>query len=218
MEKTSRRKMLLRAAAAGSAVAGLGIVSKRSTSVAEAQGHDHDVVDGPLASTTVSFGQWSTDPPLDRFPNVPPPPPRNVHLLTPNMPTIKAGGAVNLIIAGLRNVQIFEPGHQPGDINVGLTTPMTAPPGLPIINDPVGRILQRAGSEPDAARPRRGRAAEASRHVSGDLRVPVPLLRRHVRLDQGSAVTSRKQKARTSHLQLLQRQFPLSPPHGEFMW
>ena len=134
--------MLLRAAGAGGAVAGMGVVGHRSTPVAEAQGHNHDVVAGPLASTTVSFGQWSTDPPFDRFPNVVPPADRNVHLLTPNMPTIKAGGSVNFVIAGLHNVQIFEAGHTPGAINAGLTIPMTGPPGLPIINDPVGRIYR----------------------------------------------------------------------------
>lgn len=142
MPKTSRRKMLLHAAAAGTAVAGLTVASRQGAGVAEAQGHNHDVVNGPLASATVSFGQWSTDPPLDRFPNVIPAPDRNVHLLTPNMPMIKAGGSVNFVISGLHNVQIFQPGHSPGDINVGLVTPMTAPPRLPIINDPVGRIYR----------------------------------------------------------------------------
>ena len=31
-------------------------------------GDDNDLK-GPLASATISFGQWNADPPLDRFPN-----------------------------------------------------------------------------------------------------------------------------------------------------
>ena len=83
--------------------------------VANSQGHQHAPLSGPLSNATVSFGQWPTDPPFDRYPNVPPAPSQNVHLLTPNMPSIKAGGAVNFVIAGLHNVQIFEPGKQPGE-------------------------------------------------------------------------------------------------------
>jgi plastocyanin len=145
MQKTSRRKMLLAAAAAGGTIAGLGTASKYGEITAQGQGHDHGTVDGPLASTTISFGQWPTEPPFDRFPNVLPTPAQNVHLLTPNFPTIKAGGSVNFIIAGLHNVQIFEPGIKPEDVNTGLVTPMTGPApftGLPIINDPVGRIYR----------------------------------------------------------------------------
>lgn len=126
----------------------LGIGSVALTSLpaaASGQAHEHTPLSGPQANATVSFGQWPTDPPFDRYPNVPPTPAQNVHLLTPNMPTIKAGGAVNFIIAGLHNVQIFEPGKQPADVQSGLTVPMTGPPplsGLPLINDPVGRIYR----------------------------------------------------------------------------
>lgn len=140
MEKTTRRKMLLGAAAAGGAVAGLDLLSRHDVSTAHA--HGHAVLTGPLASTTVSFGQWSTDPPLDRFPNIIPAPAANVHLLTPNSPTIKAGGAVNFVISGLHNVQIFQPGIGPEDIDATQLVNMTGPPGLPIINDPLGRIYR----------------------------------------------------------------------------
>jgi hypothetical protein len=144
MEKTSRRRMLFAAAAAGGTIAGLGGASKYGEITAQGD-HNHETVNGPLASATVSFGQWPTDPPFDRFPNVPPTPQQNVHLLTPNAPTIKAGGSVNFIIAGLHQVQVFAPGIKPQDINTGLTLPMTGPApftGLPIINDPVGRIYR----------------------------------------------------------------------------
>jgi len=113
--------------------------------VARGQEHEHKPLTGPLASATVSFGQWRTDPPFDRYPNVLPTPAQNVHLLTPNMPSIKAGGAVNFVISGLHNVQIFEPGKEPSDVQTGATVPMTGPPpftGLPLINDPVGRVYR----------------------------------------------------------------------------
>jgi len=142
MDKTSRRTMLLRAATIGGVATGLGVISKATRTNAQGA-HEHgEAPTGPLASATVSFGQWPTDPPFNRFPNVPPTPAQNVHHLTPNIVTIKAGGAVNFIIAGLHNVQIFQPGTEPEDINTGLVTPMTAPPGLPIINDPVGRVYR----------------------------------------------------------------------------
>jgi hypothetical protein len=135
--------MLLAAAAAGGTIAGL---ASKYGKVTAQQGHNHETVNGPLASATVSFGQWPTDPPFDRFPNVLPTPAQNVHLLTPNFPTIKAGGSVNFIIAGLHNVQIFEPGTRPEDINTSLVTPMTNPnppfPDLPIIDDDAGRIYR----------------------------------------------------------------------------
>jgi hypothetical protein len=126
----------------------LGIGSAALVSLpvgASAQDHEHKPLSGPLASATVSFGQWRIDPPFDRYPNVLPAPAQNVHLLTPNMPTIKAGGAVNFVIAGLHNVQIFEPGKQPGDVQSGLTVPMTGPApftGLPLIDDPVERVYR----------------------------------------------------------------------------
>ena len=107
------------------------------------QGHGHKPLDDPLAHAVIGFGSWKTDgPALDRFPNVTPPPTANVHVLLPYEPTIKAGGAVTFAISGLHNIQVFAPGKQPGDVNTALTTPMTAPPGLPIIDDPAERIYR----------------------------------------------------------------------------
>ncbi len=112
-----------------------------------AQGHRHGPHDrplsGPLAHAVVAFGSWPANPasPLDRFPSASPPP-ANQHVLLPNEPTIKAGGAISFAISGLHNVQIFAPGTKPEDINSGLTIPMTGPPGLPIINDPTGRVYR----------------------------------------------------------------------------
>src|SRR5262245_36417088 len=103
MEKTTRRN-ILKATAAGSLAASLGIIATREPSEAiMAQGQSqeshgsHQPIQGPLASATVSFGQWRTDlsPSLDRRLNLPPAPTANQHLLTPYESTIQAGGAVN---------------------------------------------------------------------------------------------------------------------------
>ena len=103
--------------------------------------------DGPLANATVSFGQWQTDPPLDRFPNLSPRD-RNNHELIPNEVTIKAGGAVNFIIGGFHHPIVYDNGTQPEDIKtvVGVnTTPSTGPTPSPpanLINDPTNRIYR----------------------------------------------------------------------------
>lgn len=98
----------------------------------------------PLGNATVSFGQWMSSPPLDRFPNFGGSPTTNVHALTPNVVTIKAGGSVNFIVSGLHNIAIYDDGVQPTDINTAMTTPSTnpAPPIVPIINDANRRIYR----------------------------------------------------------------------------
>jgi hypothetical protein len=113
--------------------------------------HEHEAVTGPLASAVVAFGAWKTQPALDRFPNVPPAPSANAHLLFPFEARIKAGGSVSFVISGLHNIQIFGPGTEEEDINIGLTIPMTAPPGLPIINDPTNRVYR--GADPSVLLP-----------------------------------------------------------------
>jgi len=141
VSKTSRRNLLKVTTAAGvSAVLGLAI--KPETRGAEAKSHKHQPIAGPLATATVSFGHWPTDPALDRFPNlgggpggVP-----NGHQLIPHEVKIMAGGTVNFIIAGFHHVLVYDDGTQPGDINAGLTVPGSVPPGL--INDPNNRIYR----------------------------------------------------------------------------
>lgn len=119
----------------GTTVVAAGAALGHSAGVpsAEAQGHDHTQVDGPMASATVSFGQWITGPDVDRFPNLSPRQ-LNQHLLIPYMPTIKAGGSVNFIIAGLHHLVIYAPGTQPGDISTSSTNlirPSVVPPPPP---------------------------------------------------------------------------------------
>jgi len=97
-------------------------------------------------NATVSFGQWQTDPPLDRFDNLSPRL-RNNHQLIPNKVKIKAGGAVNFIIGGFHNPIVYDVGTQPEDIDVNDTIPTTGTPaGVLLINDPTNRIYR--GQDP----------------------------------------------------------------------
>jgi plastocyanin len=96
------------------------------------------MADDKHGNATVSFGQWL--PPLDRLNANPAGGTGNVHELAPSVVTIKAGGAVNFIISGLHNVQIYDDGTQPEDIG---TTPPTLPGmGGGIINLPDDRIYR----------------------------------------------------------------------------
>ncbi len=65
---------------------------------------------GPLSNATVSFGAWTTTPPLDRFPNVSNTRTSNAHVIIPEVAKIKAGGAVNFIIAGFHQVIVYDDG------------------------------------------------------------------------------------------------------------
>lgn len=94
------------------------------------------------ANATVSFGQWRTDfePPLDRV-TVPIPPmgAGNNHELLPNLVTIEEGGAVNFIIGGVHNPQIYNRGTKPEDISTASPLPGVAGG---IINDANHRIFR----------------------------------------------------------------------------
>jgi len=140
MENT--RRNILKATAAGTLAAGLGLIAKQQmpeTVIAQGKSQEshgsHQPIQGPMASATVSFGQWRTDfnPPLDRRLNLPPAPTANQHLLTPYETTIQAGGAVNFIISGLHNVVVYDHATKPSDIDTSLVIAMQAPPGLALI-------------------------------------------------------------------------------------
>lgn len=102
----------------------------------------HDALTGPLATATVSFGAWPSSPPLDR--TLPPQgPPRNLHELLPYVATIKAGGTINFIIAGVHQIGVYAPGTKLEDINGALLQPVPGDPALPpVVNDPVNRIYR----------------------------------------------------------------------------
>ncbi len=108
--------------------------------------HEHQSIDGPLASATVSFGAWPSggDAPLDRVavPNAPAAP--NVHRLTPYITTVKAGGTVNFVIAGFHLVAVYGPGTKPEDIDATVTMALPgAPAGFPpAINDTNQRVYR----------------------------------------------------------------------------
>jgi plastocyanin len=93
---------------------------------------------GPLSNATVSFGAWMT--PLDRFPNALPPPSANHHVVLPQVAKIKAGGAVNFIIAGLHQVIVYDDGTKPEDIDTSQLLPLPMLP--PLIDDADGRIYR----------------------------------------------------------------------------
>ena len=118
-------------------------------SAAGAQHQNHSQVDGPLASATVSFGQWMTTPALDRFPNESP---RlaNQHLLIPYVATVKAGGSITFVIAGFHQVLVYAPGTTLASIDKTVLVPSgTGFP--PLVADPTDRIYR--GINPVATLP-----------------------------------------------------------------
>ena len=134
-------KLGLGSAAAAASAAG-ALASER-------QDHDHTPVKGALATATVSFGQWRTDatPPVDRYGPQPPGPPHgNGHLVIPHQVTVKVGGTVNFIIAGVHQIIVYAPGKRPEDVNTAAVRPMQGSPGPPLINDTVDRLY--AGEDP----------------------------------------------------------------------
>jgi hypothetical protein len=143
-----RREFVERVSMGSAALVAGGVLKPNSPPVKAAgkEQHEHGTVDGPLASATVSFGQWQTDPPYDRFPNVNDRT-RNHHTLSPLSSSIKRGGSVNFILGGFHHILIYGPGTQMTDINSGLTVQPTgtpAPPGgfPPLINDPTNRVYR----------------------------------------------------------------------------
>ena len=145
-----RRREFVEKLGIGSAalVAGGGLTNRTISGAQNDQDehHNHRPLLGPLANATVSFGQWKSQPPLDRYAN-PGTPPDNSHLLLPYVSLIKAGGAVNFIISGLHHVVVYAPGKSPNEVNKSLLRFTTgAIPNVPLINDPVRRIY--AGLDP----------------------------------------------------------------------
>ncbi|MCA1625729.1 MAG: hypothetical protein LC768_17760 [Acidobacteria bacterium] len=104
-------------------------------------------------SATVSFGAWMTTPALDRFPNNSPTRTANHHIQVPKTVTIKAGGTVNFIIAGLHQVIVYDRSERrfvdngtPQSFGIDTTKLVapTGPGGFPpfLINDPKDRVYR----------------------------------------------------------------------------
>ena len=143
-----RRRFFERAGLGSAALLSLPILGGAAKSKSSGkEEHRHDKISGPLASATVSFGQWSADG-LDRFPDqVAGPPPTglpNEHTLVPHVSLIKAGGSVNFIIAGFHHVVVYGDGKKPSDVQIDLAhqISVTNPPGPPLINDEDGRVYR----------------------------------------------------------------------------
>jgi hypothetical protein len=125
-----------------------GIITAAGGAIAATRGqeaHHHRPIEGNLANATVSFGAWPAtgDAPLDRHtvPNAPVAP--NIHLLIPRTTTIKAGGAVNFIIAGFHQLAVYAPGTKPRDIDTSVLLPVPmAPPEVGLIDDPDNRLYR----------------------------------------------------------------------------
>ena len=122
MDNSTRRTLLIAAAAAGSTAKLLS---------------GHETLSGPLANATVTFGEWRTDPPLDRF--QPFTPPTNEHHILPNEVTVKAGGAVNYVISGFHLLLVYDNGTRPENID---TSKLIQGPPVPLIDDPNHRIYR----------------------------------------------------------------------------
>jgi hypothetical protein len=118
---------------------GRSLVARASTH----QGHVHAAIRGPLASATVSFGQWpvgTLTAPIDRHEVANAPEAPNVHLIVPQTATIRAGGAVNFIVAGFHQIVVYAPGTKPQDIDTSVQIPVV--PGVGLIDDPTNRLYR----------------------------------------------------------------------------
>jgi hypothetical protein len=101
---------------------GLGLIASPSMAI-----------DEPGPTTTVSFGLWETDPPLDRLVADPPAGASDHNEMIPNIANIRIGqdddGGVNFIISGAHVVAVYDDGTQPGDIDpISIEPPCPAPP------------------------------------------------------------------------------------------
>ena len=101
---------------------GLGLIASPSMAI-----------DEPGPTTTVSFGLWETDPPLDRLVADPPAGASDHNEMIPHTATIRIGqdddGGVNFIISGAHVVAVYDDGTQPGDIDpISIEPNCPAPP------------------------------------------------------------------------------------------
>jgi hypothetical protein len=107
--------------------------------------HDDAQLEGHRANAVVNFGQWKTDPPIDRFALPAQPPAANNHGVFPFSVKIQEGGSVSFIISGVHQIVVYGPGTELADVTVGI--PEAGVP--PLINDPNNRIYR--GPDPRPA-------------------------------------------------------------------
>ena len=134
----------------GIAAAAAAIGGGTAASAEKEHGHDSFQVDGPLASATVSFGQWMM--PLDRFTAVSNTRTSNQHKVIPYEVKIKAGGSVSYIISGLHLILIYAPGTTIDDLDRTLIELATTNPVFPgFLADTTNRIYR--GIDPRGTTP-----------------------------------------------------------------
>jgi plastocyanin len=142
-----KRRQFLKGIGFGSAaMVTAAVAASRATAQEHVVAHE-PVLNGPLASATVSFGAWPVggDPPLDRAATPDAPIAPNLHELLPNTVRIKVGGAVSYIIAGFHQIVVYEPGKKPSDVDTGTLIPIpNAPPTVGLIDDPERRLYRGA--------------------------------------------------------------------------
>jgi plastocyanin len=138
-----RREFVEKLGIGSATLAAAGAVGSVVSAASGPQGHDHSTLDGPLASATVAFGSWITEPALDRFPNNSPRTANN-HKVLPYNTTIKAGGSVTFNISGTHQILVYAPGTTLESINGTLIVEATpGPPPFPgFVNDPQNRIYR----------------------------------------------------------------------------
>jgi plastocyanin len=140
-----KRRNLLGSVGVGSAALLAGAAGVRAGTRAKTEEHDHGAVGGPLANATVSFGAWPATGTtvLDRMALPVAPAAPNIHQLLPQTATIKAGGAVNFIVAGFHQIAVYAPGTKPEDIDTTTLIPIPgAPPAVGLIDDPENRLFR----------------------------------------------------------------------------
>ena len=138
-----RREFVEKLGIGSASLAAAGALGSVASAASGAQGHDHSNLDGPMASATVVFGAWNSEPALDRFPNNSPRTANN-HKVQPYTTTIKAGGSVTFNISGTHQILIYAPGTTYESINGSLIVEATpGPPPFPgFVNDPQNRIYR----------------------------------------------------------------------------
>jgi hypothetical protein len=138
-----RRREFVKRVGLGSAAIGSAVGTAVAAPKSHGQEHVHDQVDGPLAAATVSFGAWPASG-VNRVNTPNAPQAANVHLQFPYVAKIKAGGAVNFIIAGFHQVVVYAPGTQLSDISTAVLTPLPppTPPQFGLIDDPNNRVYR----------------------------------------------------------------------------
>lgn len=144
MSEMKRRRFLKEIGLGSAAVMTGSIAGSQASAQNHGNGHGPGI-DGPLASATVAFGAWpaSRNAPLDRTETPVAPIAPNVHELIPSTVMIKAGGAVNYVVAGFHQIVVYAPGKEPSDVNTDTLLPIPdAPPEIGLIDDPEMRIYR----------------------------------------------------------------------------